>query len=547
MSDAIVRAIEALETGMKSKLQDVNAQLGHMTKEQADYIAKNGNEILALRKELAETKGYAQGIALAAQGRRAGQVNAAAGSDRAMGPGSFKDQLAATFAKAFAPGGTEKDLKEATDAFAKRTKGVPDVLREMRFAVSVREAIQGGMAIKSASLAGTNLETYNSFLAIQQTGRIQEVFRAPFEGRQVLEALNFQQAPTANQITYVRELDYAACYSGLTAEAASGQPVLAVGNINGFFVGQKVTIQKTSAASEGYPNGVTVEEDRYVLSTALTGTGVGVAGCAGTITLTANLTNTYPANLAAAPSTIFSTTYSPTALTQVKPSGRARTEVKTVDMNTLAELFQISRRQFNTMPVLMNYLEARAMNAGIRSIIKQTFYGDGTANLNGTGTNFLGFFNDPKIPNVKQSTGTPGEAVYAVIRRAILNIRQNNGVASAVMLSPADWADQELAQAGSFAVWQFLPKGATQQLFSVPVIISNDIDNGTGLVGAFNDPLSHCLYEGEGLGMQIFEQAGDNVALNELTVRTEQTAALAITVPSQFCTASFDGVTPVSA
>ena len=541
----LMKRMEETYGAIKQIVVDQNEKLGHLTAAQAKAMADLDRRFAELALE--NTKGTASQAAainaalLKLNGSKAGRTNAAAmGGTQSKASHTFAYQAQEWLAKAL-------PTPEHGKAIAERRAGAftGELMGRKGFDGTFMEALLGPSLTKSATLGGLDLESLDAFRDIMEAVRIQQVFRKPFEGRQVLEKLNVQSAGNVEQIHYVRELDYAAVFANITTEATAGQKDVVVANINGFYPGQPILLQKTSAPSSGHPNGVTVEETGFVDTVTLTGNGEGIDGCNGTITLTANLVNTYPVGTPLAPSFIQSVTYNPTALTQVKPSGKARTENVILAVQTLAQLFQIPRQMFLNLPALTAYLEQRALNAGIRSLIAQVLYGTGATNANGSGKEFLGFFSDPEIPNIKWSDCLPGEGINAVIRRAALSIRKSNMTASAVMFSPDDWATQELSQVGTLGIWQFLPEGAQNKLWRLDVVESNDIKQGTALVGAFNNPMSHGLWEAEGMGMQLFEQHGYNVALNEITARVEQRSAFGVTIPEAFCTATFDSA-PVS-
>ena len=529
---------------IKQIVVDQNEKLGQMTAAQAKALADLDKRFVELALE--NSKGVASQSAaintalLKLNGAKAGRANAAAvGGGQSKATKAFRAQAEDWLSKAL-------PTPDHGKAIAAGVHGALGTLTGRgAFDGTFMEALNGPNLTKSATLGGLDLESLDAFRDIMEAVRIQQVFRKPFEGRQVLEKLNVQSVGNVEQVHYVRELDYAAVFANITTEAAAGQKDVIVGNVNGFYPGQPILMQKTSAPAPGYPNGETVEETGIVASITRGGDGAGITGSNGTITLTANLAYTYPISTPLAPSFIQSVNYNPTALTQVKPSGKARTENVVLAVQTLAQLFQIPRQMILNLPVLTQYLEQRALNAGIRSLIAQVLYGNGAANANGTGKEFLGFFADPEVPNIKWSECLPGEGINAVIRRAALNVRKSNMVADTVMFSPDDWATQELSQVGTLGIWQFLPEGAQNKLWRLDVVESNDIKQGTALVGAFKNPMSHGLWEAEGMGMQLFEQHGYNVALNEITARVEQRSAFGITVPEAFSTATFDSA-PVS-
>lgn len=152
--------------------------------------------------------------------------------------------------------------------------------------------------------------------------------------------------------------------------------------------------------------------------------------------------------------------------------------------------------------------------------------------INGTGTgeDLLGIINTPGV----QTTAVTGN-IADRIRKAMTLVFLSGYEATGVVLHPSDWESLELMKsAGPEALYLFtqsLQSGGQPRVWSVPVVQSQAITAGNGLVGAFG--LGAQLYDREQANIRIGEP-GDTFLQNAVAVLAESRLALAVKRPEAF-------------
>ena len=105
-------------------------------------------------------------------------------------------------------------------------------------------------------------------------------------------------------------------------------------------------------------------------------------------------------------------------------------------------------------------------------------------------------------------------------------------------MNPLDWADLTLAKKTDGSYLLANPASTTQEvIWGVPVVLSASVDTGKFMVGDFFAAAT--IYTHSGTVIEIFEQDGDNVQKNLLTIRAECRKALAVEVPAALIGGSF--------
>lgn len=197
-------------------------------------------------------------------------------------------------------------------------------------------------------------------------------------------------------------------------------------------------------------------------------------------------------------------------------------EMKTTTVKTLAHWFLASKQVLSDLPMLMSYIDGRAIY-GLKYVEEnQILAGDGT------NQNLLGLI--PQATAFNESLRKTGDTPIDVLRRAILQVRIAEYRSSAVMLNPSDWADMELQKdtTGSY-IWVNVQEGGQQRMWRLPVVDTNAIPQGKFLTGALD--MAAQVFDREDAAVEVSTEDGDNFKKNMVTIRAEERLALAVYRP----------------
>lgn len=221
-----------------------------------------------------------------------------------------------------------------------------------------------------------------------------------------------------------------------------------------------------------------------------------------------------------------------------KPVSDIQFELKDAPVRTIAHVFHVSRQAINDVPQLAAYINARGVY-GLKYVEEnQLLYGPGT------GQNLLGIA--PQAAAFKWSqysglvSGTPQMA--DMLRLAMLQVRQAEYHATAIMMNPADWAAIELLKTTGGSqeyVWANPRALAAPGLWGLPVIDTASVAPNQFMIGDFVRGAT--LWDRESATVELSEHHGTNFTENLVTVRIEERIALTVTRPSAFVRGSFGG------
>ena len=204
-------------------------------------------------------------------------------------------------------------------------------------------------------------------------------------------------------------------------------------------------------------------------------------------------------------------------------------ELADADIRTLAHWMKISRQLAEDDAALMNFLE--------NSLLVGLAYKEDRSLLYGSGSSpeINGILAEDGIQSITWSTSASGDTRIDVLRKAMTLVQYAEYEATAVVMNPFDWQSIELQKDGNDAYIfgpSLVAQGAGNQFFRLPVVVTNAINPGTALVGAFQNAAT--IYERGDASVQIFEQDEDNVQKNMLTLRAEERIGQAIPRPEAF-------------
>lgn len=162
---------------------------------------------------------------------------------------------------------------------------------------------------------------------------------------------------------------------------------------------------------------------------------------------------------------------------------------------------------------------------------------------NGVGENLLGILNTPGIQSYDWSDGaslpvkdTKGDAIRRAATLAYLAYYPPTGV----VLHPNDWEDIELTKNtnGTYLFAVSMQVGGDARLWSMPIVDTPAMPEGTALVGAFGTAAQ--LYDREQANIRISESHADFFVRNAIVILAEERLALATKRPEAFVRTNFD-------
>lgn len=199
--------------------------------------------------------------------------------------------------------------------------------------------------------------------------------------------------------------------------------------------------------------------------------------------------------------------------------------LKTTAVRTLAHWFRASKQVLSDLPMLMSYIDGRAIY-GLKYVEEQQILaGDGT------GQNLLGLI--PQATAFNEALRKTGDTPIDILRRAILQVRIAEYRSSAIMLNPIDWADMELQKdtTGSY-IWVNVQEGGQPRMWKLPVVDTNAVPQGKFLTGALD--IAAQVFDREDAAVEVSTEDGDNFRTNMVTIRAEERLALAVYRPESF-------------
>lgn len=215
----------------------------------------------------------------------------------------------------------------------------------------------------------------------------------------------------------------------------------------------------------------------------------------------------------------------PVAEGALKPQSDITFDLKDSSVKTIAHWVKASVQILADVPQLQSYIDIR-MTYGLKYVEEmQLLAGDGT------GQNLLGLI--PQATPFNDALRKANDTKIDTIRRAVLQVRNAEYRASAIVLNPNDWADIELGKdANGRYLWVNVGTGAEPQLWRLPVVETTAMPSGYFMVGAFN--IAAQLFDREDANVQVSTEDGDNFVKNMVTIRVEERLALCVYRPESF-------------
>lgn len=213
-----------------------------------------------------------------------------------------------------------------------------------------------------------------------------------------------------------------------------------------------------------------------------------------------------------------------TAEAAQKPESVWGATLYTANVRTIAHFIKASKQIMEDAPALAGYIDAK-MAYGVDYKIDSQL-------LNGTGTGqqLDGLL---KSGNFTAFTPTSGDSALDSLNRAKYTLEASDYYASAIMLNPATFGAIERLKAEDSGIYLVgTPNGTTLTpfLWGLPVILSNAFP--ANKLHVSNIQMLATVYNRSGTVVEMFEQDGDNVQKNLITIRAEARLALAVETPA---------------
>jgi HK97 family phage major capsid protein len=213
-----------------------------------------------------------------------------------------------------------------------------------------------------------------------------------------------------------------------------------------------------------------------------------------------------------------------------KPKSEITFDLKTVTVQTIANLMDASRQILADAPQLRSFIDERLLWGHDDVLDQQLLYGDGE------GANLLGII--PQAEDFDPAFTAELNTYIDTLRIATLQVRLAKLRASGIVIDPTAWTKIELTKTTDGAYVFANPLGlAGQVMWGQPVVDSDGINAGEFLVGAFRQGAQY--FEREDVDILISESNKDNFEKNMVTIRCEGRGALAVYRPEAFVHGTF--------
>lgn len=226
----------------------------------------------------------------------------------------------------------------------------------------------------------------------------------------------------------------------------------------------------------------------------------------------------------------FTNNAAPVAEGGQKPKSEITFDLKTVTVQTIANLMDASRQILADAPQLRSFIDERLLWGHDDVLDQQLLYGDGE------GANLLGII--PQAEDFDPQFVAELNTYIDTLRIAMLQVRLAKLRTSGIVIDPIAWTKIELTKTTDGAYVFANPLGlAGQVMWGQAVVDSDGINEGEFLVGAFRQGAQY--FEREDVDILISESNKDNFEKNMVTIRCEGRGALAVYRPEAFVHGEF--------
>jgi HK97 family phage major capsid protein len=216
-----------------------------------------------------------------------------------------------------------------------------------------------------------------------------------------------------------------------------------------------------------------------------------------------------------------------TAVTEglIKPEATFDTSEVDAPVRKIAVTAKVTDELFNDFPAMASYVDAR-----LRFMVEER-----VENLiltgNGVAPNLLGI--NATVGVLTQAKGadpTPDAVYKAMVQVMTTGFFQPDGV----VMHPLDWQDIRLLRTvDGIYIWGNPSEAGPERIWGLPVVVTVNQTQNTGLVGAFR--LGAQYFERDGLSVESTNSNEDDFRKNLIALRAETRGALAVYRPKAFC------------
>jgi len=217
-----------------------------------------------------------------------------------------------------------------------------------------------------------------------------------------------------------------------------------------------------------------------------------------------------------------------TAENTTKPESDLTFEEVNVPVRTIPHFIKVSKQALDDSTFLSSYIDRRMAHGVNNAVENQVITGDGT------GQNYSGWL---AAGNFQEITATGTIDIYGLANVQKYAIIAADYQPDYFYMNPADWSTAELIRraagdaafvAASGAV-TYVNNGLTPLLWGLPVILSNNVPAGSIICKSVDADMH---LNRQQTTVEMFEQDGDNVTTNLITIRAEMRGAEAVMVPA---------------
>lgn len=212
-----------------------------------------------------------------------------------------------------------------------------------------------------------------------------------------------------------------------------------------------------------------------------------------------------------------------------KPQSEITFSEQTIPVQKMAHKFRLSMEVLDDAPMLRSYIDGRGrygLNLFEEGQLLTGDYPTGSGNLKGLLPNATAYDNST-------ITGYTPATIVDDVRVAKLQTRQALLPASGIVMNPTTWAEIELLKdADNNYLYSSVTTGAVPRLWGLPIVVSDSMDDGDFLVGAFS--LGAQIWDRMGMTVMASTEDGNNFSENMVTILFEKRLALEITRPAAF-------------
>lgn len=208
------------------------------------------------------------------------------------------------------------------------------------------------------------------------------------------------------------------------------------------------------------------------------------------------------------------------------PEGGLVLEEQSVLVRKIAVFLPVTDEQLEDEPRARDYVNNRLARMLRERLDGQILNGSGSA---------------PNIRGILQTSGIQTQAIGSdsaldAIYKALTKVR-HTGFAEpdAIVMHPNDWQAVRLVRTTEGVyIWGNPSEAGREQIWGIPVIVTNAIAEGTALVGAFRDYSEIALRRG--IDIQVSNSHEGMFTQGQQAIRADFRVALVVYRPTAFCT-----------